>query len=70
MRMITWYEPEWGKTCTIVADETHTVFCVASMLEYKKIKYKVTDRLGLVTPKMMGWGDFEYWMMSLEEKFQ
>jgi hypothetical protein len=67
MWMITWYDDGSRKVCTVVADEPHTLLSMACMLEDKKIKYKVTDRLGLITPKIMGWSDFDYWVTGVDD---
>ncbi len=62
MYLITWYDSFDCKTSTVSTGEVHTVFALASMFDKKKVKYKVTDRLGLVGPSAFGWGDFDYWL--------
>lgn len=66
MYMISWYDNGCSKVCTVVASEVHTVFCIVSMLEKDKTKYKVTDRLGLIKPKAFNWGDFDYWVSDVD----
>jgi hypothetical protein len=67
MYLITWYDNPNCKTSTISTAEVHTVFAIASMFDQQKIKYKITDRLGLVGPKHFNWGDFDYWLMGRDE---
>jgi hypothetical protein len=65
MWMISWYDDR--KVCTVVTHESHTLFSMACMLDAKKTKFKVTDRLGLIDPKKMGWGDFDFWLTGVDD---
>jgi hypothetical protein len=65
MYLITWYDIFDCKPSTVSTGELHTVFALASMFDKQKVKYKVTDRLGLVGPSAFGWGDFDYWLEEI-----
>lgn len=67
MYLITWYNDFDRKSSTVSTGEVHTVFALASMFDSKKIKFKVTDRTGLVSPSAFRWGDFDYWLTSVED---
>ena len=66
MWMISWYEMYDGVRTISIGDQK-TVKSVALMFEDKKIKYKVTDRLGLSKPELFGMGDMEYWLTEVDD---
>lgn len=65
MYIISWYD---RGLCSIVASDPKSIFAVVTMLENRKIKYKVSSRLGLVSQKEFNWGDFEYWLTGIDDK--
>lgn len=67
MWMISWWNDRDRKVSTVVTNESHTLFSMACMLDTRKTKFKVTDRLGLIEPKKMGWGEFEFWLTTVDE---
>lgn len=67
MWMISWWNDLDRKVSTVVTNESHTLFSMACMLDAGKTKFKVTDRLGLIEPKKMGWGEFEFWLTTVDE---
>ena len=67
MYLITWYDDFDRKSSTVSTGEVHTVFALATTFDSKKIKFKVTDRTGLVSPSAFRWGDFDYWLTRVED---
>lgn len=66
MYMITWLADIGSPVSTLVGDRSSIVE-LAFMLEKRKIKYKVTDRLGLTKPADLLVGDMEYWLTETDQ---
>lgn len=64
MYIISWYD---NGLYSVVVDAPRTVFYMAIMLSTQGSKFKVTDRLGLVTPKQLGYGDIDLWLVNAED---
>ena len=67
MYLITWYNDYDRASSTVSTGESRTIFALACMFDKQKIKYKVTDRIGLVGPSAFGWGDFYYWLTKVDD---